>query len=354
MAMMNVRRSIWRAKATGFCAIAGLAAVAGFPARAAGVEDFYKDKTITVLVGFPTGNGADSYARLISRFMSKHIPGKPTFIVQNMPGAGSMTMANYLFAVAPKDGTAFGVFNRNLPLEPLMGNKAVRFEARKFTWIGSTNTEPSLCVAWHGSPVKSIADMQTREFTVAATSISANSGLVPTVLNQVLGARIKLVMGYPGSNEMSLALERGEVEGRCGWSRSSLMSSKAAWVSDKKITLLLQAGLQKSVAMPDVPLAMDAVKGERERQLLRLAVAWDEMAWPFAAPPGVPADRAQALRSAFASVLKDPDLVAQAEKERLDLSLVTGEDIQKLLEEVYATPADVVEQMRDIVNSTKQ
>jgi tripartite-type tricarboxylate transporter receptor subunit TctC len=312
-------------------------------------EGFYRGKTLSILVGFPTGNGADSYARLISRFLPKYIPGEPNVIVQNMPGSGSLTMANYLYAVAPKDGSAIGIFNRNLPLEPLMGNKSVRFDPRKFTWIGSTNSEPSLCVAWHTSPIKTVADMQNKEFVVAATGINANSGLVPAVLNKVLGTKIKTIMGYPGGNEMNLALERGEVEGRCGWSRSSLMATKAAWAEEKKINFLVQAGLQKSPAMPEVPLAMDFVKSERDRHLLRLAVAWDEMAWPFAAPPGIPEERKQSLRKAFADVLKDPELLAQAEKEKLDVSLVTGEEIEKLLEEVYATPDEIVGELREIV-----
>ena len=321
------------------------------PLAASPVADFYKGKTLTILVGFSTGNGADSYARLLSRHLSKHIPGEPNVVVQNMPGAGSLTMANYLFAVAPPDGSVIGVFNRNLPLEPLMGNKSVRFDPRKFTWIGSTNTEPSLCVAWHASPVQSIADMQSKEFTIAATSMSANSGLVPTVLNKVLGTKTKIVMGYPGSNEMSLALERGEVDGRCGWSRSSLMSTKPTWVADKKVTLLLQAGLKKSATMPDVPLAMDSVKSERDRQLLKLAVAWDEMAWPFAAPPNMQAERTQALRTAFTAALQDPELLTQAKKEGLDVSIVTGQEIEALLDDVFATPPDIIAEMQTIVKS---
>jgi len=313
------------------------------------VEDFYRNKTVTILVGFTTGNGADSYARLIARSIGKYIPGNPNVVVQNMPGAGSLAMANHLYSVAPKDGSVFGIFNRNVPLEPLMGNKGARFDPRKFTYLGSTNAEPSLCVAWHESPVKAWTDMQNREFVVAATGLNANSGLVPTVLNRVLGTKIKTIMGYPGGNEMNLALERGEVEGRCGWSRSSLMTTKANWVAEKKLNFLLQAGLQKSPAMPEVPLAMDAIKDERDRQLFRLAVAWDEMAWPFAAPPDIPEARTQALRTAFAAVLKDPGLLAQAEKEKLDVSLVTAEAIDRLLADVYATPEDIVAEMRAIV-----
>lgn len=328
-----------------------LAPVGAALAAASPVEEFYKGKTVTVLVGFTTGNGSDSYARLVARWFSKHMPGAPTVVVQNMPGSGSLTMTNFLFNVAPKDGTTFGIFNRNVPLEPLMGNTNARFDPRKFTWIGSTNAEPSLCVSWHGSPVRSIKDLQDREFTVAATGINANSGLVPTVLNRVMSTKIKIIMGYPGSNEMSLAMERGEVEGRCGWSRSSLMTTKPTWLTEGKISLLLQAGLQKSPLMPDVPLALDHVRDEGDRQLLKLAVAWDEMAWPFAAPPSVPADRAQALRAAFAAVLKDPELAVQAGREGLDLNLVPPKQIESILEEVYATPESVLARMKDIVSA---
>ena len=326
-----------------------IASLGAAPARA--VEDFYKGKTINVLVGFTTGNGADSYARLIARWYSRYVPSAPNVVVQNMPGSGSLTMTNNLYNVAPKDGTTFGIFNRNVPLEPIMGNANARFDPRKFTWIGSTNTEPSLCVAWHASPVKSLADVQVREFSVAATGLNANSGLVPTVLNRVMGAKFKVIMGYPGSNEMSLAMERGEVEGRCGWSRSSLMATKPQWVSEKRINMLLQAGLQKSPLMPDVPLAMDSVKDEADRQLLKLAVAWDEMAWPFAAPPDIPADRAMALRDAFAAVLKDPELVAQAGREGLDLNYVPPAQIERILDEVYATPEAVIATLKGIVRA---
>ena len=326
-----------------------LASLGAAPAWA--VEDFYRGKTINVLVGFTTGNGADSYARLIARWYAKYVPGAPNVVVQNMPGSGSLTMTNNLYNVAPKDGTVFGIFNRNVPLEPIMGNANARFDPRKFTWIGSTNTEPSLCVAWHASPVKTLADVQAREFSVAATGLNANSGLVPTVLNRVMGAKFKVIMGYPGSNEMSLAMERGEVEGRCGWSRSSLMATKPQWVSEKRVNLLLQAGLQKSPLMPDVPLAMDSVKDEADRQLLKLAVAWDEMAWPFAAPPDIPADRAKALREAFAAVLKDPELVAQAAREGLDLNYVPPAQIERILDEVYATPEPVILTLKGIVRA---
>lgn len=339
---------MWMAFAKQVGAAAVIAAAASGPA-AASVEEFYKGKTISVLVGFSTGNGADSYARLIARWFSKYVPGAPAVVVQNMPGSGSLTMTNHLFNVAPKDGSTFGIFNRNAPLEPLMGNANARFDARRFTWLGSTNVEPSLCVSWHGSPVRSIDDIRAREFTVAASGLGANSGLVPAVLNRVMGAKFKIILGYPGSNEMSLAMERGEVEGRCGWSRSSLMATKAAWVRENKVSLLLQAGLQKSPQMQDVPLAMDNVSGEANRQLLKLAVAWDEMAWPFAAPPGVPADRAKALQNAFASVLKDSELVAQAGREGLDLNYVPPAQIERILADVYATPEPIIATLKEII-----
>ena len=314
-------------------------------------EDFYKGKQVTILVGFTTGNGADSYARLISRWLSKYIPGNPTVVVQNMPGSGSLTMTNYLYNVAPKDGLTFGIFNRNVPLEPLMGNASAKFDPSKFNWLGSTNTEPSLCVSWNESGILTLDDMKQRNFTVAATGINANSGLVPTILNRVLGTKIKIVMGYPGGNEMNLAMERREVDGRCGWSRSSLMASKPDWVANKKVSLLVQAGLQKSPLMQDVPPAMDGVKSEKDRQLLKLAVAWDEMAWPFALPPQVPADRVATMRAAFAAVLKDPELRVQAQKEGLDLALVEPQQIEQILADIYATPPDVVDTMKEIMKA---
>ncbi|MDB5508556.1 MAG: tripartite tricarboxylate transporter family receptor [Hyphomicrobiales bacterium] len=317
------------------------------------VADFYKGRNITMLVGFSTGNGADSYGRLLARHIGKHLPGNPNVIVQNMPGSGSLVMANYLYSVAPKDGSVIGIFNRNVPMEPMMGNKNARFEARKFTWIGSANTEPSLCVAWGASPIKTWEDTKQREWVIAATGLNANSGLVPTLLNRVLGTRMKLIMGYPGASEMSLAMESGEVEGRCGWSRSSLMATKAQWVTDKKVNLLIQAGLQKNPALMDVPLAMDYVTNDRDKQLLKLAVAWDEMAWPFMAPPEVPAARRDALRKAFESALADPQLLAEAEREKLDVTLVTGESIEKLLDDVYSTPPDIVAEMRGIITPSR-
>lgn len=336
----------------GILALAQASAALAQPANAR-LEEFYKGKSLTILVGFSTGSGADSYARLVGRHIGRHLPGNPGIIVQNMPGSGSLTMANYLYSVSPKDGSTIGVFNRNVPMEPLMGNKNARFDVKKFTWIGSTNAEPSLCVAWHGSPVQKWEDTKDRTFVVAATGLNANSGLVPMLLNEVLGTRMKLIMGYPGTGEMSLAMEGGEVEGRCGWSRSSITATKANWLTENKIRLLLQAGLKKSPSMPEVPLAMDFVTKESDRQLLKLGVAWDEMAWPFMAPPGVPAERAQALRSAFENALRDPLLIEEAKKERLDISLVTGESIEKLLDDVYATPDDVVLKMKTIIGDVR-
>lgn len=330
----------------------GCGTLAGQAAETNVLSDIYKGRTLTLLVGYSTGNGADNYARLLSRHIGKYL-GNPAVVVQNMPGSGSLVMANYLYSVAPKDGTVIGTMNRNVPMEPLMGNKNARFDARKFTWIGSTNTEPSLCVSWETSSIKKWQDARERPFIVAGASLNANTGLVPTLLNRVLGTKMQLVLGFPGSNEMSMAIERGEVEGRCGWSRSSLMATRPHWVSDKKINLLLQAGLRKSVAMPDVPLAMEYVTNENDRQLLKLGVAWDEMAWPFAAPPDIPEVRREALRRAFAAALRDPQLLSEAETERLEVNLVTGEAIEQLLDDVLATPANVVAQMQGLISGGK-
>jgi len=325
----------------------------GMPAasQAAGVEDFYKGKTVSINVGFAVGNAYDAYGRLIGRYLGKHIPGNPTVVVQNMVGAGSLNVANFIYNVAPKDGTAIGVFNRNVPMEPLLGNKNAQFDGRKFTWIGSAGKEASVCVSWHSSPVKTIDDLLKTELVVGGTGLSADSGLIPVVLADVIGAKTKLITGYPGGNEISLALERGEVQGRCGWSWGAILSSKPDWIADKKLNILLQANLVRSSALPDVPLALDYAKTDEQRQLLKLVFSWQEMAWPFFAPPALPADRSAALRAAFAKTMADPDMLAQAKKENIEVSLVPGADVEKIVEDIYKTPPSVVDNLKKIIAS---
>src|SRR5262249_3880675 len=257
----------------------------GESAGAEPVGDVFAGKTITMLIGYTSGGGYDIYARVLSRHMGRHIPGTPQIVAQNMPGAGSLRLANYLYNVAPKDGTAIGIFGRGMAMEPLIGASKTEFDARKFTWLGSGSNQVSLCVTWKDSVVRSGADMRAKEFTVAGEESGSDPDMFSTMLKNMMGVKLRLVSGYPGGPEMNLAMERGEIDGRCGWSWSSIKITRPDWIREKKINLLLQMALEKSSDLPDVPLVMDLAGSERERQILKLILGRQQMGWPFAAPP---------------------------------------------------------------------
>src|SRR5262245_46376043 len=333
-------------------ALVGASAIsgAGPSARAAGVEEFYRGQTVNLLIGFPVANAYDTYGRAVARHLGKHIPGNPSVIPVNRPGAGSLTAANFLYNSAGKDGLTIALFNRSVPLEPLMGNTTARFDARKFTWLGSVGNEVSVCVGWHAAAVKSWNDLLSKDFVAGAASMSADTGVFSQVLKNVFGARIKIITGYPGGGEMSLAMEKGEIDGRCGWSWSGVKSTKPDWLANKQINVLLQLGLRKSDELPDVPLIMDQAKTDDQRQILRLVFSRQEFAWPFAAPPDIPEDRKQALREAFAATMKDPEFLEDAKKLQIDVNPVSADALHKLIDDIYQTPDSVVAKLRDILN----
>jgi tripartite-type tricarboxylate transporter receptor subunit TctC len=252
------------------------------------VADFYKGKNVDLYVGYSVGGAYDVYARAISRFMGRHIPGNPTVVARNMEGAGSLRLANWLYQVAPKDGLAFGTFSRGAAFDPLLGVGGAAFDATKYNWIGSANDEVSVCVAWKGSGVSSIEDVMTKELIVGGTGGSADTDQFPKIMNGVLGTKMKLVVGYPGGNDVNLAMERGEVKGRCGWSWSSVKATQMKWVQDKTITVLVQLALGKHPDLPDVPLVMDLARTDEQRAILKTIFARQVMGRPYAAPPGVP------------------------------------------------------------------
>src|SRR5438046_3431902 len=249
------------------------------PAAAQSVADFYRGRTMTMLIGYTSGGGYDLYARVLSRHMGRYIPGNPTIVPQNMPGAGSLRVAGFLYTAAPKDGTTLGMFGRGIAMEPLIGSAGAAFDARKFTWLGSGSDQVSLCATWHTSQVKTWGDMLKSPFTVGGEGPGSDPDMFAIMLKNLLGAKLKLVSGYPGGAEVNLAMERGEVEGRCGWSWSSIKITKSDWLAEKKINLVLQMALKKSPELPDVPLVMDAARNERERQVLRLVLARQAMGW---------------------------------------------------------------------------
>jgi tripartite-type tricarboxylate transporter receptor subunit TctC len=317
-------------------------AMSGQAGRADSVEDFYKGKTINLVIGYSVGGGYDLYARTVGRHLGKHIPGNPTVLVQNMAGAGSLKAANYIYGVAAKDGTALGTFARGLPMEPLIGTSVTQFDARKFTWLGSGTDELSVCVTWERSDVKSWEDALKKPFTVAGEGSGSDPDIFSSLLRNAFGLKLKLVSGYPGAAEMSLAIERGEVDGRCGWSWSSIKSLKPEWIAEKKLNVLVQLNEHRSAELPDVPTIFEKAASERQRQMLSLVISRQVMGRPFAAPPDLPPDRAKALRTAFEETLKDPAFLQEAKGVKLDVNPVSGAEIDKLIGELYRTPPDVI------------
>jgi tripartite-type tricarboxylate transporter receptor subunit TctC len=320
---------------------ASLILAAALPAHAQSVEEFYKGKSISMLIGFSAGGGYDLYARHLARHMSKHIPGNPTIVPQNMAGAGSLRAANFVYSAAPKDGTAFGTFARTTGINPLLESGAT-FDGTKFGWIGSVTNDISTCVTWHTTPVKTWTDFLEKPMTLGGQGPSSEPDIFAKLYKNVFGAKIKLVAGYPGTNEISLAMERGEVDGLCGLSVSTLKTRHAAWLRDKRVNVLVQAAFKKSPDLPDVQLVIEQTKDKEKLQIFRMFLAAQEMARPFAAPPGVPADRLNALRAAFDATMKDPEYLAEAKKSRIDVNPVSGAEIDKLLAELYATPKNVI------------
>ena len=342
---MSLGRS-WRA-----CAFALLAIALPAPtARAELPADYYKGKQVDLIVGYDPGGGYDIYARALARHIGRHLPGNPTVVVRNMPGAASRLAANHLYSIAPKDGTTFGTIARGLPTEELLGAAGIRFESQKFTWIGSMNNEVSVGIAWHTSPVKTIEEAYSREMIVGGIS---DSIVFANVMNSVLGTKFKIVTGYKGGGEISLAMEQGELHGRMGWSWSSVMSTNRDWIRDKKLLLLVQFSTTKHADLPDVPLVTELARSPEDRALLELVFARQVIGRPFIAPPGLSADATATLRKAFDATLADPEFRAEAVKSKLEVNPVSGEDVERLVTRLFQTPSAVVERAKTIIQVEK-
>jgi tripartite-type tricarboxylate transporter receptor subunit TctC len=314
------------------------------PARADSVSDFYKGRTVDVYVGYSTGGGYDIYARALARHMGRFIPGNPTLVPKNMEGAGSLRLANWLANAAPRDGSVFGTIGRGTAFDPVLGQPGAQFTAGDFSWLGSMNQEVSICASWFDSGVDTFADLRTKALLVGAVSNNDDTGQFARVMNTVLGTKMKIVAGYPGGNDVVLAMERGEVKGRCGWSWSSVLAAHIAWWKEKKINILVQLALDKHPDLPDVPLVTDLATNPAQRQMLRMIFARQVMGRPFVAPPGVPPERVAALRKALMDTVADKDFLADAAKAKLEINPVDGAKVEALVKEIYATPADVAKQ----------
>ena len=324
-----------------------LAAPSG--ARADAVSDFYKGKSIELHIGYTSGGGYDVYGRILARHMGKHIPGNPQIVPKNTPGAGSLRAANWLYAAAPKDGTALAIVARGAAFDPLLGVTAAQYDGNKFNWIGSANDEVSVCVSWKDSGVATFNDMLTKELVVGGTGPTADTDQFPKVMNAILGTQMKLIPGYPGGNDISMALERGEVKGRCAWSWSSVVSTRMQWYKDKTINVLVQLAMHKHPDLPDVPLIMDLAKTDQERAMMTLVFARQTMGRPFMAPPGVPADRVAALRKAFMATMTDKEFLAEADKGQIEITPVSGEELQALVAKGYAVDPAIAKRVADMI-----
>jgi tripartite-type tricarboxylate transporter receptor subunit TctC len=327
--------------------VAGLAA----PRPAAAQAEFFKGKQIQILIAGTAGGGIDIGARILGRYLGKYLPGNPTIVPQLMPGAGGIRMIDYMASIAPKDGTVIGIVPPGPIIEPLIGKRQASYRMTDFVSIGAMNKDVSLCVASSASSFKTIQDAMDRLMVVAGTGAGSSPDIYPMVLNEVLHTKFKLVTGYQGTKETILAIERAEVDGRCGWGWSSLKATAPELLRDHKINLLLQLALAKSPGIPDTPLVMDLVKDPADRQMLTLLFGPLALNKPFFAPPGTAPERTAELRKAFARSMQDADLRAEVVKlTGEDVEPTSGEDMEKLIAEIYGTPEAVAHKLRDILS----
>lgn len=324
-----------------------LTAVAAGPAAAQSPAEFYRGKTLTMLIGTSAGNDYDFRARLIARHMGRYIPGNPAMVPRNMPGGGGVVATNYVAAIAPRDGTTLYMIMSNMMSAQAMGAKGVKFDTRTFRWIGNTTSTPNVVNSWHTTGVTRIEQTRTRELVVGAPAGTAGV-LYATALNKLAGTRLKIVTGYPGGGEVNIAMERGEVEGRGSNSWASWKSTKPQWIADKKLNILVQVGLTRHPDLPSVPLLLELAGNDLDRQVLRFISSDTAISRAVVVPPEVPADRVEALRQAFDAVMKDRELVAEARGRKIDLTPMRGVDAQAIADGITNAPTPVVARARDL------
>jgi tripartite-type tricarboxylate transporter receptor subunit TctC len=315
------------------------------------VETFYRDKQITMIIAGGAGGAYDAYARTFAQFFSVHIPGQPTIVPKNVPAAGGLEGANELYDDSDRTGLAIGALTSASTLDPLFGAPGARYQALRLNWLGSIGKLQNICATWGAVSVKTFADLQSRAVVMGGSGATSDSAVMPKVLNALLGTKIKLIPGYGAGAELELAVERGEIEGFCGLAWSTLKSARPDWIRDRKINVILQMGMSKSPELPNVPMAQDYVTDPLKSKVLRLILLRQEIGRPFAMPPGVPADRVQALRTAFQDTLEDPAFLAEADKEQMEIDALSGDEVTRFLTAAYASPDDVVNQAAHLVET---
>jgi tripartite-type tricarboxylate transporter receptor subunit TctC len=318
-------------------------------AAAQSVEDFYKGKTVSMVVSSATGGGYDTLARLVARHLPKHIPGNPQLVVRNMPGAGGITATNHLFTVAARDGTVIGAVQNNTPFEPLFGTKQANYDARKFNWLGSPSVETGLLTVSAASPVKTLEDARRQELKLGSSGANSTPSFYGRLMNNTLGLKLRMIVGYPGQNDALVAMERGELDGYPSAFYNSLMATRPTWIPEKKVNLLVQYGAEKEPQLPDVPFIFDLLKTDEERAMWRVAVAPLGAGRPYLLPPETPADRVAAMRKSFSAAIADPEFQSEQKQMKLGADTPrTGEQVLALIEEAYKASPDVIEKIKKL------
>jgi tripartite-type tricarboxylate transporter receptor subunit TctC len=338
-----------RARLSPVALLVAALALASAPAAAQGVADFYRGRTINFVVGFGPGGGYDLYARVISRHIGRHIPGNPIVVVQNMDGAGSVRASNYVYTVAPKDGSVIAAVNQNMPMYQLLGGAGAQFDAEKLVWLGSMANSNGVVYTWHTSGVRTIEDAKTQLVPLGAVGTASDSYIFPTVVNALVGTRFKPIPGYSGTGQINIAIERGEVMGRGGTTWASVQSSNRAWLEGNRINIVLQIGFEKEPELKSVPLLQDVVRNDDDRKVANVVSLPTALGYAHWVAPGVPSERIEALRQAYAATMKDAEFLAEAQKLNMELRPQNGTQVSTLAKRVIDTPKPVLERTAKIL-----
>lgn len=334
--------------ATASCSLLALLALGARGQAQDAAADFYKGKTVQFMVGYPPSGAFDAYTRIAARFIGKHIPGNPTVIVNNMPGASSLQFVRYLSRQAAKDGTQFGMFNRGLIPKSVLEPKETGVDFTQFNWIGSMNSEEAVCYMWHGKGITSLADAKTKKFTLGDTSKNSGGYIYTSILRSLTPDTSRVVLGYGTTGDIWLAIERGELDGNCTL-MTSLESQRPEWLTQKKIDVLVQFSEEKHKSLPNVPTIYDVLTSQQEKQAVNFLTAAEQIGRPIIAPPGMPAERVATLRKAFDDMMKDPEFLAAAEKLKMDMDPIPGEKAAKIVEDIQNTPKEAVDLARKLM-----
>lgn len=330
------------------CLIALSAARLAFADPSSSEADFFKGKTITIVTSTGVGGTYDLVARLLARYMPRYMPGNPTMVVQNMPGGGNVLATNYMYSIAPKDGTAIATIHTAMPLHQVLDGSGVRFDARKFNWLGSTGPENQVIIVWHTAGVTTVQQAKEKAVALGGTGVGSGIFMIPMAMNNVLGTKFKMVIGYKSSEEVNLAMQRDEVQARA-ISMGSIEAEHADWISQNKVAFIAQAGAKRENDLPDTPLLTELATTDEQKRVLQLISSPPGLGHPFVAPPGVPADRLAILRRAFDATLKDADFVAESRKAQIGIDPMSGEEVAAIVQQTIDQPSDIIAKTKAVV-----